>query len=182
MKINDAKIGTVIRLDGKPMRILKINHSHTGRGKASVEILLRHISTGQNLRHTVKSDATIEELEVETTELSFMYRKGELLYFLDADNNKIELVNPISNRANFLLKGMRVKGVIDEKIISLELPIKATYEVVEAPPGIKGDTAQGGSKVVTLNSGALVKVPLFINQGDQIIVNTETGEYAERSK
>ncbi len=182
IKVSQLEGGTIVTVEGKYLRVQKTALSHVGRGKATCEVNFRDIVTGQPLNRNFKSDDELEEAEVERQQLRYAYRKGEILFLFDPKNQKLEFANPLGKRADFMKKDMKVDGVfIDEKLIAIELPIKATYEVVEAPPGTKGNTAQGGTKVVKLDSGAEVKTPLFVNQGDQIIVNTETGEYVSRA-
>lgn len=185
MKAAQVKTGTIIEIEKKFFKVLKFSHAHIGRGKANVELQLKNILTGQNLVKSFKSDEELEDIEIEKKELEYIYRKGDTLYFFaDAGNgkkDKIEAEDNIGESALFLKKGMKVVGLfVDDGFLSIELPIKETYKVVSAPPGIKGNTAQGGSKVVDIDSGAKVSVPLFVKEGDAIIVNTETGEYVSR--
>lgn len=190
-KVTQLESGTIIELEGKYFRVQKVTYAHIGRGKANAQLMLKNILTGQSLTRNFKSDENLMEAEVEEREVDFKYRKapasakataGKNNLFFFAGSEKLELENSLGRRADFLKIGMKVKGIfIEDKLVSIELPIKETYKVTEAPPGVKGDTAAGGSKTVTIESGAQIKTPLFIKEGDLIVINTETGEYVERA-
>ena len=182
MEATQTSNGSIVRMDGNYLKVVKSAHTHSGRGKATVEITFRNIITGQPAKKTFKSDEDLQEVEVEYEKISFLYVKGDTLIFFNDKNKQLSLED-ITDIKLFLKKGMEVQGLfIDEKLLAIELPIKATYIVSDAPPGIRGNTAGTATKTVTIESGALIKTPLFINTGDKIVVNTQTGEYSERAK
>jgi len=182
MEATQASNGSIIKLDGNYLKVVKSSHTHSGRGKATVEITFRNVITGQPAKKTFKSDEDLNEIEVEYEKISFLYAKGDTLIFLDNKNKQLSLEDNTDVKL-FLKKGMEVSGLfIEEKLLAVELPIKVTYVVSDAPPGLRGNTAGTATKTITIESGALIKTPLFINTGDKIVVNTQTGEYSERAK
>lgn len=184
LDINDLEKGSSIIMDGDPFIVLEISHQHVGRGGSSVQTKLKNLRTGQVLSRNFKPADEFEEAEVEELKSKYLYSsKGEFWFS--------ELANPgkrfslteevIGDQRDFLKADMEVVALIfNEKIFAVRLPIKMEYVVTEAPPAIKGNTAQGGTKVVVIESGAKVNVPMFISEGDIIRVNTQTGEYGER--
>jgi elongation factor P len=182
-----AKPGTIIVYGNKYFKVLRASHSHIGRGKANIELQLKNILTGQNLTKSFKSDENLEEVEIEKKELEFVYKKGDRLLFFEEKNaeksNYLEFQNDLGENALFLKKGMKVVGLFNEdgNLLAVELPVKETYKVIFAPPGVKGNTVQARSKVVELESGAKISTPLFIKKGDLVVVNLETGAYVARA-
>jgi len=181
MRVNKLEKGDYIRLDGKILKVLDITHTHLGRGGANLELKLQNLNGGI-IRKNFKPDDEVEYVELEKKKLIFLYSKKDKLYFSDEKKQIFEINQEIlQDKAKFLKKNLEVVGYFDEEnLVSIELPIKIEYEVKSAPPGVKGDTAQGGSKVVICENGLEVVVPLFIKEGDKIIVNTETGEYVSK--
>ena len=182
--INDLEKGSSIIMDGDPFIVLEISHQHVGRGGSSVQTKLKNLRTGQVLSRNFKPADEFEEAEVEELKSKYLYSaKGEFWFCESANPGKrFSLTEEtIGDQKNFLKADMEVVALIfNEKIFAVRLPVKMEYKVAEAPPAIKGNTAQGGTKVVVIESGAKVNVPMFINENDVIRVNTQTGEYAER--
>ncbi|MEK7673752.1 MAG: hypothetical protein AAB371_00955 [Patescibacteria group bacterium] len=186
MKASQIKQGTVVEFEGKYFKVLKASHSHIGRGKANVEMQMKNILTGQNLTRGFKADEDVGDIEIEKKQLEFAYKKNNELYFFtdanDGKKDKLTLNDTLGEHSLFLKKGIKVVGIfIDDEFLSVELPVKETYKVVSAPPNIRGNTAQGGGKVIEIDSGATLSVPFFVKEGDEIVVNIETGEYVSRA-
>lgn len=185
LDINDVKRGSLVVINNTPYAVLSVKHVHMGRGSAVVQSKLKDLKTGKVLEKSLRSSDDIEEAEIEKSEVQFIYeRNGEYWFHESGNPGKRFSIDGgvVGEEKKFLKSNMEVKAYSFEgDIINIELPVKADYEVIDAPPSIKGNTSQGGSKVVVIEGGAKVNVPLFIEAGDIIRINTETGEYAERS-
>ncbi|MBN2197910.1 elongation factor P [Candidatus Wolfebacteria bacterium] len=184
LSINDLKNGTVIKIDKDPYAVLFIKHLHIGRGGASIQTKLRNLKTGQVLDRNFKPADEFEEADVEKIKAEFLYFHRDEFWFNEPKNPKNRFLlksEIIGDSGKFLKPNMEIVAIkFDDEIISVELPIKGDYKVIEAPPAVRGNTAQGGTKVITIETGAKISVPLFINEGDVIRINTSTGEYTER--
>lgn len=184
LSVNELKNGIVVKINGDPFVVLLVKHLHMGRGGASTQTKLRNLKTGQVLEKTFKSADEFEEAEMEKTKARFLYSHREEYCFNEPENpqNRFLLKSEIiGDMGKFLKPNMDIIVLkFEDEIIGIELPIKGDYKVVEAPPAVRGNTAQGGTKVITIETGAKVSAPLFINEGDIIRINTSTGEYTER--
>lgn len=184
LSMNDLKHGTLVILDGSPFEVLEISHSHIGRGGSNTTARIRNCINGQVLTKTFKQSDLFEEADIEKRLVLFLYHHREEFVFCDSKDRAKRFSIPaevMGDKAQWLKPNTEITVVeLEGKPISIILPIKIDFKVVEAPPGIRGDTAQGGTKPVTIETGAVVDVPLFVNQDDIIRVNTERGEYAER--
>lgn len=182
--MNNLERGLVILLEGAPHEVLSAAHSHIGRGGSVVETKLRNLKTGAVVSKNFKQADVFEEAKIEKRKHRFVYEHRDSYWFCDPENPKKRFSlqqSAIEEQAKFLKPGIVVETVqYKDDIIAIKLPIKVDFAVTEAPPSIRGNTAQGGTKVVKLETGAEISVPLFIKEGDIIRVNTETGEYAER--
>jgi len=183
MKAKYIKVGDVINLNEELFQVLKIEHTHKGRGKADLEFLLKNIKSGFNIKKVFNPEEELEEVDLEKKPIKFLYQKRDVFYFTDGQQKYEVSAEILGERAKFIKKDLDLKGLFYEgKLINVELPIKAVYQVVETSPGIKGDSEKSNYKIAKLDSGAEISVPLFINIGDYIVVNTEKGEYVERFK
>lgn len=184
LSINDLKNGSLIVIDGDPYIIMSVKHQHIGRGSSSIQTKIRNLKTGQVLERNYKPSDEFEEAEIKKIKSRFLYENRGDCWFDEIGNpkNRFSLKKEeIGDPAEFLKLNLEVLAIMfDEKIIGVELPIKIDYRVIEAPPALRGDTAQGGAKVVTIETGVKITAPLFINEGDIVRINTQTGEYAER--
>ena len=184
LNFNEIKIGRVIKLNNDPFVIIKTDHHKMGRGGAVLKVKCRNLITGSVLERTYQGTEKAEEAETETKKANFMYKdKGEA-YFMD--NTSYEQFNlaleEIGEAAKFLKEETEVDVLyFENKPVSINLPIKMTFKVLSAPPGVKGNSAGNVNKQVEIETGALISVPLFINEGDLIKINTDTGEYVERA-
>lgn len=184
MKVRYLKVGDAINLNGEIWQILEIEHSHRGRGKADIEFLLKNIKSGNTLKKVFNPDEDLEEIELEKRPIKFLYSKHDIAYFLDEKSNKYEIkADILGNKFKFLKKDLDIKGLFYEnQLLNIELPIKAVYKVIETSPGVKGDSEKSNYKIAKIETDAEITVPLFIEIGEEIVVNTEKGEYVERYK
>ncbi len=188
MTINELRKGDRIIVDGDPYFVMLVKHLHMGRGGAVVQTKLKNLRNGKILTRNFKSSDNIKEAGVDKMNAEFAYKRNKEYWFNEQGNkgNRFKLDEEIvGDHAIFLRPQMNVVALLfggDDKkeIINIELPVKYEYEVTEAPPNIRGNTSQGGTKQVTIEGGTKINVPLFIETGDKIRVNTETGEYVER--
>ena len=182
--INDLKKGTIFIIQDDPYEILEADHLKMGRGSAVLQVKIRNLRTKNVLRQTFHPSDSFKEAEVTKEKVKFVYsHRGEHI-FSEADNpsNRFSLPDEVvGDKIRFLKPNTEIYAVkFDDEVINIVLPVKVDLKVKDAPPSIRGDTAQGGKKIVSLETGAEVAAPLFIEAGDIIRVNTETGEYAER--
>ncbi len=184
MEINDLKkIGSVIVINGDPCQVVFSQHARTAQRRAFVRTKLKNLINGQVLEKTFNASDKIEEADIEKSKANFLYTEKDDLFFMD--NRSYEQFSLkkscLGNREKFLKEGSEVDVLIFNKNpINVDLPKKIDLVVIEAPPGIKGDSATSPTKTVTLGTGAKINVPIFIKAGDVIRINTETGTYVER--
>lgn len=181
--IKDIKSGKKIIVEEQPYTVMTVQHSKMGRMGAVLRTKLKNLETGAILNKTFQGSDKVAEAEVETKKAQYLYQDDATFYFMDKESyEQFELDSEIiGTDSKYLKDGTDVSLLyFDNRPINIELPIKMTFEVTEAPPAIKGNTADGGSKQVLIETGAQVTTPLFIKTGDKIKVNTTTGEYAER--
>ena len=181
---NDLRKGVRILLDGEPYEVLTAWVFRKQQRKPVNQTKLKNLKTGSTTEYTFHVSDKVEEAEIESKKAKFIYsRKGEC-FFHDIDNSskRFSLTEDmVGDAAKFLTPNTEVEvRLFDDKPYKITMPIKMDLKVTEAPPNTRGNTAQGGNKVVTLQTGATVNVPMFINTGDTIRLNTETGEYVER--
>lgn len=164
--------------------MLEVAHQHIGRGGSSIQTKIRNLKTGQVYSRNYKPADTFEEAAIEKRPIKFLYHHRGEFVFHDPKNVKNRFIlseEIIGANKKWLKPNMELTVLfLDETPINIQLPIKMDFEVAESPPGIQGDRSQGGTKSITTETGAIVQAPLFINEGDIIRVNTETGEYVER--
>ena len=184
LDINDLKRGSLIVFEKDPYIVLSAKHSHIGRGGASLQAKIKNLRTGKVLDKGFKSADTFEEANIERLDAVFIYERNDEYWFHEkSDKSKRFSLDEeaIGEQVKFLKANLEVKAFLfNNEFINIELPIKVDYRVIEAPPNIRGNTSSGGDKVVTIEGGGKITVPLFIEEGDNIRVNTDTGEYSER--
>lgn len=184
LEYNEITIGKQIIFDNEPWEVLASHVFRKQQRKPVNAVKLRNLITGRMTEYSFHVSDKAEEADIDTKDIKFIYEaKGEYWFHEDgAPSKRFALKqDQIGYGSKFLKKDAMAKAMIfEEKIIGVKLPIKVELKVVEAPPNMKGNTAQGGNKVVKVETGASVNAPLFINEGDTIVVNTETGEYVER--
>ncbi|XP_016545906.2 elongation factor P isoform X2 [Capsicum annuum] len=167
-----------------PYRFPKFLHVKPGKGAAFVRTTLRNYITGNSVEKTFRAGSKIEEANIYKETKQFTYRDGAQYVFMDLITYEEYRLNEkeVGDKAKFLKEGMDCNLLFwNGKVIDFELPITVKLTVVDVDPGLKGDTAQGGSKPATLDTGAVVNVPLFINRGEEIMVDTRNGQYMSRA-
>jgi len=181
---SDLRKGARFIMDGLPYEILESMPLKKAQRRVVIQTRIKNLITGEVLERNFHQGDVFEEAELEKLQAKFLYFHKDKYFFCETKNSskRFELLKEqIGSAVKFLKPNEIVQALVfDEKIISISLPIKVELKVTEAPPGVKGDSAQGGTKIVILESGAQVSVPLFVNQDDVIEVNTETGEYTRR--
>jgi len=182
---NEIKPGKYIILEGDPYLVLEYSFSRVQQMKPVAQTKIRNLITGRIIERAFRQTEKVEEAEIEKRDIKYLYtNRGEFWFTEIKDPSKrfkLGKTEINEDTAKFLKVNMAVEIVtFEERIIGVNLPIKMELKVTEAPPSIRGNTAQGGNKPVTLETGAVVNAPLFINEDDIIIVNTQTGEYVSR--
>lgn len=182
---NDFKNGMTIEVDGEVYSIVEFQHVKPGKGAAFVRTKLRHMKSGNVSEKTFRAGEKVKRAHLEKREMQYLYNTGDMFYFMDTDSfEQYTLTHDQLGEKSIYLKDNMVITVLfhQGEEISIELPVFVELTVDETEPGVKGDTASGGSKPATLETGLTVNVPFFINRGDIIKVDTRTGEYIERVK
>ena len=181
----DLTKGVLFIMDGAPYEVLETHFLRMQQRKAVVQTKIRNLITGKILDRNFQASDFFEEAEIERKSAMFIYEsKGEYWFHEEGNpRNRFALdTELLGNQGRFLKPNTKVMTMVfDDKVIKVDIPIKMEFKVVEAPPAIRGNTAQGGTKQVTIEGGAKVNVPLFINEGETIRINTQTGEYVERA-
>ncbi|MDQ1283889.1 MAG: elongation factor [Patescibacteria group bacterium] len=184
LSISDIKTGKNILWNETPYVVLYHEHSKTGRAGSVLRTRLKNLSTGAVLEKTFQGAESVEEADIAKAKAQYIYKDGEDYHFMDSESYEQFYLSEkaLGNNVNYLKEGTEIIILtFNGNPINIELPIKVTLQVTEAPPGIKGDTVSTGGKVVTLETGLKVSAPLFVKTGDNIIINTEKGEYVSRA-
>ncbi|OGX45513.1 MAG: elongation factor P [Omnitrophica WOR_2 bacterium RIFCSPLOWO2_12_FULL_51_8] len=183
MSINEIKSGVTILVDGAVYIVVETQHVKPGKGAAFVRAKLRNLKSSYIQEKTFRGDEKIEEAFVEERKLQYLYSSAQIYYFMDQDNfEEIAIpVDTLGEKAKFLKDNLEVSGYFYKgDTLNVNLPNSIEFKVAHTEPGIKGDTAKSGTKAAQIETGATVQVPLFINSGDTIKVDTRSGEYVER--
>ena len=184
LSINDLQNGINIAYEGTPYQVLEVLHLHIGRGGSSIQTKLKNLKTGGVLNRNFKPSDTFEEADILKQKVKYLYNHREEFWFCEESNqaNRFKISRAqLGGATNFLKPNTVIEALkFNGEILNITLPIKMDFKVTEAPPATRGNTAQGGTKTVTIETGAQIVVPLFINESDVIRVNTQTGEYVER--
>lgn len=183
---NEFKSGLKVLLEGEPCAILDNEFVKPGKGQAFNRVKFRNLRTGRVWERTFKSGESLEGADVMELDMEYLYTDGEFWHFMKTDGSYEQTAAPASAVADAQewLKEQEVYAITlwNDDPISVTPPNFLELEVVETDPGLKGDTAQGGNKPATLSTGAVVKVPLFVEIGDVLRVDTRSGEYVSRAK
>lgn len=184
LSYTDLKKGTIFIYEGDPYEVMDAAFLRMQQRKAVVQTKIRNLVTGKLLDRNWQASDYFEEAEIEKKDAVFLYSHRGEYWFSEPGNpkNRFSLSEEvIGEQAKFLKPNTKVTtAIFNDKVITVQMPVKMDFEVIEAPPSIKGNTAQGGTKQVTIEGGTKISVPLFVNSGDVIKVNTQTGEYVER--
>ena len=181
----DIRNGSVILHKNKRMKIIEFQHVKPGKGGAFVRTKLKDIQSGKIIDETFNAGHKLEFIRVEAKEMQFLYVDGHNHIFMD--NETFDQINvattAIGNKKNFLISGANVDLLFDDQeVLDIRLPSHVILEVLNTEPGFKGNTATGANKPATLETGYVINVPLFIDEGDKLRIDTRTGEYVERFK
>jgi elongation factor P len=181
----DFRKGLRIEWEGKPFLIVEFQHVKPGKGGAFVRTKLKNLINGRVIDQTFRSGEKVGRPDLEEKEMQYLYREGDKLIFMDNSSyDQVEMTREqVGDQAQFLQENINVKALYYKREpIGVELPTFVELVVTASDPGIKGDTASGGSKPATLETGAVIQVPLFISPGDKLRIDTRTGAYMERAK
>lgn len=184
LNIGDIKTGKNIVHEKTPYAVLFHEQSKTGRAGAVLRTKLKNLITGAVLEKTFQGADQVEEADIRKSKAQFLYQENEDFAFMDNESyEQFSLSkNVLGSATDYLIEGTEIIVLnFNDTPINIELPIKIKLKVVEAPPGIKGNTVSTGGKLITLETGLKVSAPLFVSEGDEIIVNTEKGEYVSRA-
>lgn len=181
---SEIKTGKFIVWNDSPYVVLYHEHSKTGRAGAVLRTRLKNLANGSVLEKTFQGSDKVEEADITKSKAQYLYVEGENYFFMDNENyDQFSLSKEtLGDMPLYLIEGTEVTMLnFNGNPINAEMPVKVSLKVAEAPPGIKGDTVSTGGKVVTLETGLKISAPLFINEGDVVIVNTEKKEYVSRA-
>lgn len=180
---NDFRPGVSIELDGAIWRVVEFLHVKPGKGSAFVRTKLKNVQTGSMVERTFRAGETVPQANLEKSVMQHTYKDGEQLIFMDmATYDETQLTSKqVGDRVKYLKEGMEVNVIRwGEQVLEVELPTSVVLEVTQTDPGVKGDTATGGTKPAIVETGAQVMVPLFITIGERIKVDTRTDSYQGR--
>jgi elongation factor P len=185
ISVNDFKRGVVIKLDGELYSVIEYQHVKPARGAAFVRSKIRHMKKGSVVERTFRGGEKVEDVKIVKRQMQYLYEEGDDLVFMDTESYEQESIpkKAIGDALKFIKEQDMVDiAMYEGEAITVEPPQTVVLKVIYAEPGLKGDTATNVLKPVKVETGAEVRVPLFINEGDMIKINTETGEYQERVK
>ena len=182
--MNDLRTGIFFILEGQPFEVLFSQHLKMQQRRPVMQTKIKNLLTGKTVERNFQQSDYFEEADIQKKEVKFLYfHRGEF-WFSEIDDpvKRFKLGEDIIGESSHFLKPNTLISslLFNGKIINIELPVKMDFKVIEAPPSVRGNTAQGGTKQIKLETGALINTPLFIEEGDIIRINTQTGEYAER--
>jgi elongation factor P len=183
LSTTDFRKGLKIELDGQPYEILEFLHVKPGKGGAFVRTKLRNILSGSVVDNTFRAGEKFPKPDLENRTMQYLYHDGSDFVFMDLSTyEQISLTEEqVGDKGGYLLDGQEVRALVYRgRAIDIDLPTTVVLEVVEAEPGVRGDTVSGASKPARLQTGLVVTVPLFVNQGDRIKVDTRNGSYLGR--
>lgn len=183
IQAGDFKNGVTIEFEGNLYQIIEFQHVKPGKGAAFVRCKIRNIKTGGVVERTFRPSEKMPKAHIDRNDMQYLYNDGELYHFMDVNSYDQIAVNAsqIGDSLKFVKENDMVKILAHQgNVFGIEAPINVELAIIETEPGIKGDTASNVTKAATVETGAVVQVPLFINQGDKIKVDTRTGEYLSR--
>lgn len=183
LSFNEIKTGKVLQVNSEPFLIIKTDHHKMGRGGAVLKVKMKNLINGNVLERTYQGNDKAEEAKTETKKANFMYKDQNEAYFMDNksfEQFSLSLEN-IGEKQFFLKEEIEVDVLyFNNNPMTITLPVKMDFKVTSSPPGVKGNSSGNVTKQIEIETGAKITAPLFINEGDIIKINTETGEYVER--
>lgn len=184
ISVNDFRTGLTIKVDDEIWQVIEFQHVKPGKGAAFVRSKLRNLRNGSIQEKTFRAGEKVERAHIETRKMQYLYSSGDTYTFMDTETyEQIELpAKQLEYELNFLKENMEVHiRMYNGETFGVQLPNTVELKVVKTEPGIKGDTQSGGSKPAELETGYVVQVPLFINEGDTVVIDTIRGEYVSRA-
>jgi elongation factor P len=185
ISVTEFRRGIVIKMDGDIYSVIEYQHVKPARGGAFVRTKLRSLTRGSVIDKTFRGGEKLEDVRVETKQMQYLFSEGDALVFMDTESYEQEHIDKeyVGNILDYIKEGDNIDVMMyEEKPISIEPPTFVALKVVYAEPGVRGDTATNVTKPVKVETGAQIRVPLFINEGDTIKIDTRTGDYVERVK
>ena len=185
ISVNDFKTGVTIEVDNGIWRVMEFQHVKPGKGAAFVRTKLRNLRTGSVTEKTFRAGEKVAKAQIDNRKMQYLYASGDVHAFMDTETyDQIELPEKsIEYELKFLQENMEVQVIqFQGEVLGVELPNSVVLEVAETDPGIKGDTASGGTKPAKLTTGLTIQVPFFINEGDKLIINTTDSSYVSRAQ
>ncbi|MBN2085133.1 MAG: elongation factor P [Anaerolineales bacterium] len=182
--VNDLRKGVTFELDGRLLKVIEYSHNKPGRGNATIRTKVRDLRNGNVLDKTFQSGDRVQDIRLDHHQATFLYSDGNLFHFMDSENYEQTAIATVvvGENAPYIREGQEVKLTFHEsEPIDVELPASVDLKIVSAEMGVKGDTATGATKSVTTETGLKVNVPLFVENGDTIKVDTRTGQYLTRA-
>ena len=183
LEINQLKSGITIKLNNNPFMVITVDHVKPGKGSAFARTRLRNLKLGTVIERTFKSSEKLDEAFIEQRKMQYSYQSGDHFHFLDQDTYEDLSIEKshLGDTAKLLKDNISVNAFFFKgELINVELPTSVEYKVIQTEPGFKGDTAKASYKPATIETGAIIQVPLFVKAGDVIKVDTRTGEYGGR--
>ncbi len=183
LSLNEIKLGKIIKENNEPYLIIKADHHKMGRGGAVLKTKLKNLITGNMLEKTFQGNDKAEEADTQKKKVNYMYKDDTNAYLMDNETYEQFFIplEQIGDKQKFLKDGIDVTVFyFQDNPVGIELPVKINFKVTSAPPGVKGNSAGNVTKQIELETGTTINAPMFINEGDEIVVNTDTGEYVER--
>ncbi len=184
ISVTDARKGITVEMDGILYTVLDYEHIKMGRGSAQVRLKLRDVRAGHTVDKSFQATAKLARARVERSKVQYLYEDGGLYYFMNAETFDQVLLNAnqVGDAINYLSENAGCDLLVyDEDPIGIEMPAAVVLSIAETEPGVRGDTATGGTKAAKMETGLIVQVPLFINAGDKLKIDTRTGAYLERA-
>jgi elongation factor P len=181
--VNELRKGVTFEVDEQIFRVLEYTHTKPGRGNATIRTKLRNLKTGATIERTFQSGDRVQDIRLDHHQVQYLYHDGGLYYFMDTATYEQPALSSsmLGDNVSFLKEGLEVKlTFFQEEPIEVEMPSAVELKVVQSDVGVRGDTATGANKLVTTETGLKVQVPLFINVGDTIKVDTRSGGYLTR--
>ena len=182
--VTDARKGVTFEIDGKLYTVVEFQHIKIGRGSAQVRLKMRDIRAGHSTERTFQSGDRLKDVQVMQRPAQYLYQEDDFYYFMDQETFEQTPMNAdqLGDALNYLKEGMIIQlSTYEGDAIGIDLPLSVQLEITETGPSFKGNTAQGGTKPAVMETGITVQVPMFLNTGDSIKVDTRTGAYQERA-
>ena len=180
---SELRKGLTILLDGELYKVTDWQHNKQGRGSAQVRLQLKNLRSGTNIERTFQAGAKFDDVRMERRPLQFLYADGDQYNFMDPETYEQHAMNAdlLGNATSYIKENDTVDFLMhNDEVVDVDLPAAVVLRIVKSDPGVRGDTATGAVKPATLETGLTVNVPLFVNEGDRIKVDTRSGKYLER--